>query len=1427
MGFVDTSFARQCGVTLRTSQQRIALADGSVVRADGEITLSYTLAAKSGPPVQLTSTFVVTPLDPYQVILGMGWLEHHRVNVAYHERSMRLTPDGKGQTRFLRAVARVEDDGMKALSPLRLTAISDRALSRALRRGDIAQISAVFVRPTKHEDADPRRAFADALAAIPGGANPKVITLMKEFQASVFPEDLPPGVPPKRGVEHAIEFKPGSRIPQPRPLRHGSSKEAGVMQQYIDDGLRSGQLLPSTSPYGSLALVVLKKDGTPRVVIDYRAINEITVKNKYPLPLMDELFDRVVNAKWFTKIDLRSGFHQIAIRPEDREKTAFRTRYGSYEYTVLPMGLCNAPGTFMQLMNETFADMLDKSVLCFLDDILIFSRTEAEHEQHVRAVLRRLREKQLYAKLSKCEFFQQEVEFLGHRIGAEGLRVSPDKVGSIRDWVPPTDVTGVRSFLGLANFYRRFVKDYSRIALPLSELTKEKVVWRWDTQHQTAFDQLKAALCSPPVLIIPDQTKQFVLNCDACKFAIGAVLQQDHGKGLQPVAYFSAKLSDAERNYDVREREFMAIYRACLHWRPYLHSTLPFRLLSDHRSLTYYMSMPNLSDRLARWVEKMQQFNCGIEYIKGEENIPADALSRRHDYETRTVLNMIGVHRSSLLRVTAVKADEPDEVRQRHRDAANLIDRSPNPAALPPPDRNGTVHTPTQRCTANAKSGKQCGQRTTVGDLCWSHLQRDHGVRVKRSNVADAGRGLFVAKAQGLPEGHVVPYTGDLTQLDGIKGGEYMLELNKRLGIDAARRNAGVARFVNDPRGGKDKDGKPLVANCKFAVWTPRDGTARRMGAVRTLRPVLKGEELLVKYGNEYWSFYSDSQQSPKAERQRNVRAARRQPNASDRLQTSRKRRQPSLAARSDSPAACVPVTVTLAPLLPGPEPLLAAVKRAAADDADYSKLRESPPDGWIVAGVLLAKDSVILIPNDRALRTRILAEHHDSVIGAHAGRDRMLASVQQNFRWDGLAQDVEHYVATCDSCQRNKPSQQLKPGQLMPLPLPKEPCLHWTTDACTGIPTTKRGFDAIQVYVDRCTKLKHFVAVQKSDTAVDLANTTLRAIISQHGMPKSILSDRDPRISSIFWRELQRLLGSECVMSTANHPETDGLSENGIKTLIIALRAYCNSHCNDWDDFLPGLELAFNSKVHTSTGVSPFYLVYGLEPRLPVDCVLDEVRTALTASGADVPAAVERAERMKALRNVALTKSEQSQQRMKQHADRRRRLMELKVGDQVLLSTEGLKLRSGAHKLTTRYVGPFPVTDIVNENAVTLTLPKLLEALHSTFNISRLKLYRDGTGLFPGRPLKHTKPPEVEADTNGVKSYAVESVVAQRGSANRRELLVRWVGYGPEDDQWKPRRELLQSALKAVSDFDRLQSVAGLCSVTVTLVSPVPTIAG
>ena len=705
----------------------------------------------------------------------------------------------------------------------------------------------------------------------------------------VFPEELPPGLPPSREVDHRIELVPGA-VPPSRPTFRLSATELVELKKQLEELTKSGFIQPSKSPFGAPILFVKKKDGTMRMCVDYRALNNITIKNSYPLPRVDELFDRLQGARYFSKIDLRSGYHQIRIADEDVPKTAFRTRYGHFEFLVLPFGLTNAPGTFMHLMHEAFRPFLDDFVLVFLDDILIFSKTLEEHEAHVRKVLETLRKQKLYAKESKCEFFKTEVEFLGHLVGRNGVRMMEDKVKAVAEWPTPTNVRDVRAFLGTAGYYRKFIKDFSAIASPITELTKESVKFDWTPKCQEAFVRLKSAMQQGPVLALPDPSLPYVVHTDASGFAVGAVLMQDQGKGLQPIAFLSKKMLDAETRYPVHEQELLAIIHALSSWRHYL-SGRKFKVMTDHKSLQYFKTQPQLSGRQSRWKDVIANFDFDIEYIEGKSNPVADGLSRRPDH----------MHSSQLL------------------------------AVEPTSSRPSTV---SRRCS--------------------------------------------------------------------------LISIRQLVQIRAYRKALDLRRTRTDP--------------------------------------------IQVRDGRLYHG-------------------------------------------------------------------------------------------------------TRVYLPNDLALQTRVLQECHDSPLGGHLGRDKTMEQVKRRFYWPGMDETVRQYVTSCDACQRNKPSQQSPMGLSQPLPIPTRPWQQVSMDLITQLPRSKLGNDAIVVFVDKLTKMVHYVATTTNVTAPQLATLFMREVVRLHGVPESILSDRDPRFTANFWRAFWSQLGTTLTMSTAYHPQTDGQTERANRTLEEMLR--------------------------------------------------------------------------------------------------------------------------------------------------------------------------------------------------------------------------------------------------------------------------------
>jgi transposase InsO family protein len=960
--------------------------------------------------------------------------------------------------------------------------------------------------------------------------------IMKEF-ADVLVEKLPPKLPPRRDVEFAIDLVADAKPPYRHPYRM-SLPEREALKEEVETWLKNGWIRTSVSPFAAATLNVPKKDGTVRVVIDYRAINDLTIKNRASLPHIDDLFDTLQGATIFSKVDLASGYYQIRVREGDEHKTAFNTPFGHFEFLVMPMGMTNAPATFMTLMNQVLRKFINKCVVVFLDDVLIFSRSPEEHLEHVRAVLGTLRQHNLYAKVSKCEFARSKVEFLGHVVSAKGLETAEDKVAKIKNWPTPKNVSEVRSFLGLTSYYRRFVRNYAKIAAPLQELTRKDIPFVWTEKRQAAFEQLKEKMCTAPVLRIPDVTKPFRVVTDASDYAIGAVLeQQDENGKWHPCAFISKQLSDAEKNWATYDKELLAIKHATEKWRPYLASG-HFDVYTDHMPLQYLRSKSKLPRRQIDYLDWLAQFDFTPHYKPGTQNAVADALSRRREVEA---LNAMMV----------------------------------------------------------------------------------------------------------------------------IDGNQEFKEIVKQ-------------GYQNDP----------------------------------------------------YFA----------------------------RLQALKRQGQPLKA--------------------PG-----------------HDNRFEIDQDGLIYE--VRRQQKRLCIPRGAA-RLRVLQEVHDIRLASHFGPRKTISAIKERFWWPTIAKDVKKYVESCPVCQRDKPLNRRPAGLLQPL---ERPIGRWTdlTMDFVAMPKDKYGYDTVLVVVDRGTKRVIYIPTKSTVTARDVARLFLQYVFREHGMPLSIVSDRDPRFMSNFWQELCRLLGTKLKPSTAFHPQTDGQTERANRTFLEQIRHYTGHNYKDWSEYVPALEYAVNCMENDSIGMPPFMADLGRLPITPLILVNGGDSTRATR----IEATSEMIERLQSIFEEAMAAMGDAQGVQKEQADRKRRAEEFEVDDLVWLSSVNIRIPAfegpNAEKVKPRWIGPFRITDKLSNITYRLELPTSWK-IHPVFHISKLRRYVESPEEFG--PRGDTRPPGIVGE-DGELEYEVEEIMRHKRIGKHDWYLVKWEGYPIEESSWEPVEHLV-NAQQALRDFER-----------------------
>ncbi|KAL0534799.1 hypothetical protein IC582_029093 [Cucumis melo] len=1039
-------------------------------------------------------TLIVLDMLDFDVILGVDWLAANHASIDCSRKEVTFNPPSLASFKF-------KGGGSKSLPQI----ISAIRASKLLSQGTWGILASVV---------DTREADVSLSSEL----------VVRDYP-DVFPEELP-GLPPHREVEFAIELEPGT-VPISRAPYRMAPAELKELKVQLQELLDKGFIRPSVSPWGAPVLFVKKKDGWMRLCIDYRELNKVTVKNRYPLPRIDDLFDQLQGATVFSKIDLRSGYHQLRIKDEDVPKTAFRSRYGHYEFIVMSFGLTNAPAVFMDLMNRVFREFLDTFVIVFIDDILIYSKTEAEHEEHLRMVLQTLRDNKLYAKFSKCEFWLKQVSFLGHVVSKDGVSVDPAKIEAVTGWTRPSTVSEVRSFLGLAGYYRRFVENFSRIATPLTQLTRKGAPFVWSKACEDSFQTLKQKLVTAPVLTVPDGSGSFVIYSDASKKGLGCVLMQQ-GK---VVAYASRQLKSHEQNYPTHDLELAAVVFALKIWRHYLYGE-KIQIFTDHKSLKYFFTQKELNMRQRRWLELVKDYDCEILYHPGKANVVADALSRKVSHSAALITRQAPLHRD-----------------------------------------------------------------------------------LERAEIAVS----------------VGAVTMQLAQL--------------------------------------------------------------------TVQPTL---------------------------------------------------RQRIIDAQSNDP--------------------YLVEKRGLAEAGQTAEFSLSSEGGLLF-------ERRLCVPSVSAVKTELLSEAHSSPFSMHPGSTKMYQDLKRVYWWRNMKREVAEFVSKCLVCQQVKAPRQKPAGLLQPLSIPEWKWENVSMDFITGLPRTLRGFTVIWVVVDRLTKSAHFVPGKSTYTASKWAQLYMSEIVRLHGVPVSIVSDRDARFTSKFWKGLQTAMGTRLDFSTAFHPLTDGQTERLNQVLEDMLRACALEFPGSWDSHLHLMEFAYNNSYQATIGMAPFEALYGKCCRSPV--CWDEVGEQGLMGPELVQSTNEAIQKIRSRMHTA-------QSRQKSYADVRRKDLEFEVGDKVFLKVapmRGVVRFERRGKLSPRFVGPFEILERIGPVAYRLALPPSLSTVHDVFHVSMLRKYvPDPSHVVDYEPL--------EIDENLSYTERPVEVLAREVKTLRNKEIplvkVLWRNHRVEEATWE-----------------------------------------
>ena len=1240
------------------------------------------------------------------------------------------------------------------------------------------------------------------------------------------------------GFEMNIETLPGTRPRAARQYRL-TPLEHSELEKQIQHLLSMGWIQPSISPWASSVLFAPKPGGKLRLCVDYRYLNENTVKNTYPLPRIDALLDKLKGQRYFSALDLASGYHQIQLAESSQPKTAFRTPDGLYEWTVMPFGLTNAPSVFQQAMHVVLRGLIGKICLAYLDDIIIISKSAEEHAENLDLVLTRLHEHNFFCNAVKCQFAMQEVKYLGHIVTADIVKPDPHKVSVLQQW-PVADLqsspNSIRSFLGLAGYFRRFIPKFPTLAAPLLERVKAKGQAAWTEQCTKAFNDIKQALVNATGLHHPDLNASFHVYTDASDYAYGAVLMQDHDTALHPVAWIGRKMNSSEVHHATFEKELGAIVFAARQWRCYLENGHPVYIHSDHNPLRYLQTQQRLNSKQARWVETLSRINWQIMYVPGDKNVVADAVSRAthlpamtvplHDSHPITCVsinghgipNHITCHYPAITLITLVARRchsshflDPSEFEVLNITNGSM-DKSPGPPAtrqavqfrdqLPPisPPASDYSQLLAKLGLPPGLPDLQC--RSTFPNLGQPQDPRKPSPPITISSEPDPSRPPPPPAITISSTSHSQPAAPAPTAITVDSTSPPSLPPAPAITIsDSASPPPPAALSPRSPQlqlptSPRDLPPTPSAPRRQsFSMLASRHRPARTTlvaaahplpcptSTTRHRRQTPSASPLLARPATDD----AAAAAGPDAE----VAWA----DSEDMILDGRAIDALHLGAHSQSELLQQQSNKFLTLDL-NADDFWRRLRIGYAHDCVF----ENPPNSYQFdpkLEIYMYKNKIV-VPDHDYLRRQILLWHHAHPWHAHMGVSRTASLITDSFYWPNIHQDVKDFVSQCHSCQTMKaPSE--REAVMSPLPVPSACWRIVSVDMITQLPTSTAGHDCVVVFVDQFSKMVRLIPTVSSLTGPGFAAIFFQQIYPHYGLPLGICSDRGTQWNNNFFKSLCAHLGVSLQLTFSYHPRANGQVERYNRVIEEALRHFIGPAHDDWDDFLPHIEFSMNSSKSSATGCTPFSLNRITPPLSPTALAFK-----LPQHQQPAPAVLHRMYYF-----LAKQALEEAKQSMWSDFNKKSAWHVFKLGDLVLLSIHKVALHhpSLRKKFAPRWLGPCKILEIVGRSAARIALPSTLQqlGLHDVFHFSVLKPYHQS---FEANSDPDPTPvlPSATVDT---ATYEVECVIDYMKARHRDDdisvavphYLVRWVGYSAAHDTWLPVDEL-SGCLEKVADY-------------------------